>query len=67
MDFTKIFQLKGLKPKNKDHMKFYECCDLMKKLYLVLVCIQALESFICVLFTGNDNNYKKNFSVEMFV
>ena len=32
-DFSKIYQLKGLKPKNKDHTKFYECCDLMKKVY----------------------------------
>ena len=32
-DFGKIFQLKGLKPKNKGHMNFYECCDLMKKVY----------------------------------
>ena len=33
---TKIFQLKGLKPKNKGHTKFYECCDLTKKVYLIL-------------------------------
>ena len=24
----------GLKPKNKGHANFYECCDLMKKVYL---------------------------------
>ena len=34
IDFTKIFQLKGLKPKNKDHANIYECCDLTKKVYL---------------------------------
>ena len=35
IDFTKIiFQLKGLKPKNKGHSNFYECCDLTKKVYL---------------------------------
>ena len=28
IDFTKIYQLKGLKPKNKGHTNFYECCDL---------------------------------------
>ena len=34
IDCTKIFQLMGLKPKNKDHTNFYECCDLTKKVYL---------------------------------
>ena len=24
----------GLKPKNKGHANFYECCDLTKKVYL---------------------------------
>ena len=33
--FIKIYRLKGLKPKNKDHMNFYECCDLTKKVYLI--------------------------------
>ena len=36
-DFTKIFQSKGLKPKNKDHANFYECSDLTKKVYLVTI------------------------------
>ena len=36
IDFTKIFQLKGLKPKNKGHKNYYECCDSTKKLYLVV-------------------------------
>ena len=26
--------MKGLKPKNKDHTNFSECCDLTKKVYL---------------------------------
>ena len=34
IDSSKIYQLKGLKPKNKSHANFYECCDLMKKVYL---------------------------------
>ena len=34
MNFTKIFQLKHLKPKHKGHTNFYECCNLMKKVYL---------------------------------
>ena len=35
IDLIKIFQLKGLKPKSKGHMNFYECCDLTKKVYLL--------------------------------
>ena len=35
MDFNKIYQLPGLKPKNKGHTNFYECCDLTKIVYLV--------------------------------
>ena len=31
IDFSKIYQLKGLKPKNKGHMNFYEHCDMTKK------------------------------------
>ena len=30
-----MYQLKGLKSKNKDHTKFYECHDLTKKVYLI--------------------------------
>ena len=30
--FSKIYQLKCLKPKNKGHSNFYECCDLTKKI-----------------------------------
>ena len=32
--FSKIYELKGLKPKNKGHSNFYECCDLTEKVYL---------------------------------
>ena len=34
---VKIFQSKGLKPKNKGHMNFYQCCDLTKKVYLFYI------------------------------
>ena len=34
MDFTNIFQLKDLKPKNKGRTNFYDCYDLTKKVYL---------------------------------
>ena len=37
IDFIKIYQLKGLKPKDKGHTNFYESCDLRKKVYLVLM------------------------------
>ena len=37
IDFSKVFQLKGLKPKNKGQTNFYECCDLTKKVYLTKV------------------------------
>ena len=30
-DYTKIYQLNGLKPKNKGNKNFYDRCDLMKK------------------------------------
>ena len=33
-DFSKIHQLKSLRPKNKGHTNFYDCCDLTKKVYL---------------------------------
>ena len=32
------FFLKGLKPKNKGHTNFYECCDLRRNIYLVYLC-----------------------------
>ena len=28
--------IKGLKPKNKGHANFYKCCDLKKKVYLIV-------------------------------
>ena len=34
LDFTKTYQLKGLKPKNNGCTNFYECCDLTEKVYL---------------------------------
>ena len=37
IDFGKMFQLKGLKPKNKGHTNFYECCDLTEKVYLLYI------------------------------
>ena len=51
-DFSKIYQLKGLKPKNKGRTNFYECCDLTEKVYLMYVYVlvaggvlEMLENF----------------------
>ena len=46
-DFSKIYQLKSLKPKNKGHTNFYECCDLTEKVYLTLV--YRKPSSFCIL------------------
>ena len=35
IDFSKVYRLKGLKPKYKGHTNFYECCDLTEKVYLM--------------------------------
>ena len=45
--FWKIYQLKCLNPINKDHAKFYECCELMKKAYLDLVSIHDIYLIAC--------------------
>ena len=37
--------LKGLKPKNKGHTNFYECCDFTKKVYLMYT-TEPLEVFL---------------------
>ena len=34
IDFSKVYESKGLKAINKGHANFYECCDLTKKVYL---------------------------------
>ena len=31
IDLSIIYHLKGLKPKNKGHTNFYECCNLTEK------------------------------------
>ena len=36
-DFSKIYQSKCLEPKNKGQINVYECCDLMKKVYLMYI------------------------------
>ena len=48
IDFTNIFQLKGLKHKNKGRTNFYECCDLTKKLYLQYIHTRHRFYAICL-------------------
>ena len=55
MDFTKIYQLKGMKPKNKDHTNFYECCDLTEKVYLKLIALLQ------------NSNVKETYKVFVFL
>ena len=43
IDFSKIYELKGPKPRNKGQSNFYECCDLTKKVYLMYTFISSLE------------------------
>ena len=45
IDFTWIYQLKGLKPKNKDDTNFYECCDLTEKVYILYLYLISYFSF----------------------
>ena len=34
IDYSKIYQLKGMEPKNKGHTNFYEHCDSNENVYL---------------------------------
>ena len=45
IEFTKIYRLKGLKPKNKGRTNFYECCDLTKKVYLSSICLYCRKKY----------------------
>ena len=45
IDFTKILQLKDMNPKVKDHMNFYEWCDLTKKVYLIVLVLIHIYVF----------------------
>ena len=47
IDFIKIYQLKGLKPKNKGHTNFYECCDLTENTHISEF---VLEIMPCLLY-----------------
>ena len=43
IDDTKVYQLKSLKPKSNDQTNVYDCCDLTKKVYLI-VHVQAYRA-----------------------
>ena len=43
VDFIEIYQLKGLEPKIKGSTNFYDCCDLTKKMYLLLGVVNVLS------------------------
>ena len=57
MDFSKIYQLKVLEPKNKGHTKFHECCDLTKK-YVYLVLHTYMENTKCYVQTADSSCLK---------
>ena len=71
IDSSKIYQLKCLKPKNKDHTNFAECCDLMEKVYLISI-YDIVE--ISTLIIQNQNptteqyssNIKYKFTCKLF-
>ena len=62
IDFTEIYLLKGMKPKNKGHTNFYECCDLPEKVYLnrhlyrnnILFCEEAM--YYTFMFSRKNHN-----------
>ena len=45
IDFSKLYQLKGLEPQNR-RPHFYECCDLTKKNTYVVVCVLKTNIFL---------------------
>ena len=72
IDFSNLFQLKGLKPKNKGYTNFYECCDLTKKVYPIIftefspLCIPGYRH--ChheILFSHDQPNINNAFNSEL--
>ena len=66
IDFHKIYQLKGLKPKKKGYTNFCDCCDLTKKYICSVVALELLllEQTCHLLWTGGRGNTQK-FSHEI--
>ena len=59
-DFSKINQLKGLKPKNKNHTNFYQCCDLTEK---KISSVDIILYCVCILFSSYHNIHKSSCSL----
>ena len=49
----------GLKPKNKGHANFYECCDLTKKVYLEYSALSLELFYKCHILKVRDKNWPK--------
>ena len=79
IDLSKIYQLRGLKPKKKGPTNFYECCDLTKKVYLMQVGIISTDKTSQIqnhtlpenqlqvrkLFCSIESNFIKNFTMSL--
>ena len=66
IDSSKIYQLKGLKPKNKDHTNFAECCDLMEKVYLISIYdIVEISTLIIQNQSPTTEQYSSNISLHV--
>ena len=57
-DFTTIYWLKGLKPKNKGHTNNYECCNLTKK-YISKVPFQVFMNWTLWLWSNDFKTHLK--------
>ena len=62
-DYTKIYQSKGLEPKNKGHTNLYECCDLTKK--VCLICVKYLYYNFFQMTKCTFNKYGPSGTVEI--
>ena len=71
IDFSKIYWLKALEPKNKRHTNCYECCDLTKKIRsvtnyrLVVVLVLILTKCFAKLQRSFKNSGKKCHSLAL--
>ena len=62
IDFSNLFQLKGLKPKNKGHTNLYECYDLTKKVYLMRTLCKSSVNLHCANLVWKKNQYYEDHS-----
>ena len=59
-DFTKTFQLKGLKSKDKSLMNFCEFSDLTKKIYVVFIYVTPICHYKQQWFWVDDDGTQKD-------